>query len=126
MDAPTLRRVLRLFLSPSLPAVRHGGGFLCKLFPVRDRVVAFQKCCGEGVRGAFRILIHFQGFVPCAVTLGKKAELPSFGWDCEYGEKVADIWPFRASKFLVSNGEFFEFVSSGGYHERSFWTDEVF
>ena len=58
------------------------------------------------------------------ITLGKKAELPSFGWDCEYGEKVADIWPFRASKFLVSNGEFFEFVSSGGYHERSFWTDE--
>lgn len=60
------------------------------------------------------------------ITLGKPKEAPTFGWDCEYGEKVCDIWPFKASQMLVSNGEFFEFVSEGGYHERKFWTDEVF
>ena len=58
------------------------------------------------------------------VTLGKPRGWPSYGWDNEYGEKRVDVGAFRASRFLVSNGEFLAFVRDGGYRERRFWTDE--
>ena len=31
---------------------------------------------------------------------------------------------FEASEYKVTNGEFLEFVESGGYHQRELWTDE--
>ena len=31
---------------------------------------------------------------------------------------------FEASKYKVTNGEFLEFVESGGYQQRDLWTDE--
>lgn len=44
------------------------------------------------------------------VTLGKPREFPSYGWDNEYGEKHMSVKPFKATKYLISNGEFLEFV----------------
>jgi len=59
------------------------------------------------------------------VSLGKdKLSSKLFGWDNEYGEHSAYIPTFRASKYLVSNGEFLEFVEDGGYSNDSFWSDE--
>src|SRR5471030_3045852 len=48
-----------------------------------------------------------------AVTLGKTDD--TYGWDNEYGTSHSDVKPFKASKMLVSNAEFFEFVQAGGY-----------
>ena len=31
---------------------------------------------------------------------------------------------FEASQYLVTNGEFLEFVESGGYRNKDLWTDE--
>ena len=31
---------------------------------------------------------------------------------------------FEASKYKVTNGDFLEFVRSGGYQNRELWTDE--
>ena len=31
---------------------------------------------------------------------------------------------FEASKYLITNREFFEFVNAGGYKNRQYWTDE--
>ena len=31
---------------------------------------------------------------------------------------------FEASKYLITNGEFFEFVNAGGYEKEEFWTAE--
>ena len=31
---------------------------------------------------------------------------------------------FEASQYLVTNGQFLEFVESGGYQNRDLWTDE--
>ena len=31
---------------------------------------------------------------------------------------------FEASKFLVTNGEFLEFVRAGGYRNRKYWSEE--
>jgi formylglycine-generating enzyme required for sulfatase activity len=34
------------------------------------------------------------------------------------------VRPFRASQYLVSNGEFYQFVKAGGYREQRYWTEE--
>ncbi|CAJ1933810.1 unnamed protein product [Cylindrotheca closterium] len=58
------------------------------------------------------------------VDLGKPADFPSFGWDNEYGERNLDVPDFQASEFMVSNGEFYEFVKSGGYRNKENWCDD--
>ncbi len=59
-----------------------------------------------------------------SIVVGKPAEWPSFGWDNEYGNRHAHVRPFRATKHLISNGEFAEFVRAGGYLDRHWWTDD--
>ncbi|KAG5188808.1 hypothetical protein JKP88DRAFT_267490 [Tribonema minus] len=58
------------------------------------------------------------------VILGKPREYPSYGWDNEYGQRTYDVKPFAAGKYMVTNGEFHEFVSQGGYSTRDLWTDD--
>jgi 5-histidylcysteine sulfoxide synthase/putative 4-mercaptohistidine N1-methyltranferase len=58
------------------------------------------------------------------VRLGKPYDDPYYGWDNEYGEHVADVASFRASRYLVSNQEFLEFVEAGGYRADSHWLEE--
>jgi len=43
------------------------------------------------------------------VKLGKKDD-DMYGWDSEYGHALEEVKEFRASKFLVSNLEYLEFV----------------
>ena len=47
-----------------------------------------------------------------------------YGWDNEFSFHKAQIQDFEASKYLVSNGEFLEFVKDGGYNHPDFFTDE--
>jgi len=56
--------------------------------------------------------------------LGKPENHPFYGWDNEYGKHEELVEDFSASKFLISNGEFLEFVNAGGYHTREYWTEE--
>jgi 5-histidylcysteine sulfoxide synthase/putative 4-mercaptohistidine N1-methyltranferase len=58
------------------------------------------------------------------ITLGKNREHPLYGWDNEYGRVTENVQPFKASKYLVSNREFLEFVEENGYHTQMFWTEE--
>ncbi|ORU90808.1 MAG: SAM-dependent methyltransferase [Cycloclasticus sp. symbiont of Poecilosclerida sp. M] len=58
------------------------------------------------------------------VTLGKKRNHQTYGWDNEYGEKTTQVAEFSASKYLVSNGEFLGFIKDNGYYEKKYWTDE--
>ena len=57
------------------------------------------------------------------VQLGKPKHWPSFGWDNEYGNERRKVPAFQASERLISNGEFYEFVSSGAYLEEKYWTE---
>ncbi len=57
-----------------------------------------------------------------SVNLGKKDA--HYGWDNEYGQHKADIPAFAASQYLVSNGEFLEFVTAGGYQTDAYWREE--
>jgi len=63
------------------------------------------------------------GIKPSTLELGKPRAWPTFGWDNEYGHDKRQVSAFKASKYLVSNGEFFRFVSSGGYETRKYWSE---
>ena len=58
------------------------------------------------------------------VRLGKAKTHPLYGWDNEFGLFEEQIEGFKAGRFLVSNGEFLEFVEDHGYQSREWWTDE--
>lgn len=61
---------------------------------------------------------------PCRVQLGKPALWPTFGWDNEYGADSREVGAFKASQQLISNGEFYQFVSSGAYLEEKYWSEQ--
>lgn len=58
------------------------------------------------------------------IRLGKQADGNFYGWDNEYGMHATEVADFRASKYLVSNQEFLEFVKDGGYREARWWSRE--
>lgn len=58
------------------------------------------------------------------VTLGKQKDNALYGWDNEYGHYETTVAPFKASRYLVSNGEFLEFVQAGGYQKKEYWNKE--
>ena len=58
------------------------------------------------------------------VVLGKESSHNLYGWDNEYGEYRESVSDFSVSKYLVSNGEFMEFVKEGGYENDEFWDEE--
>ncbi|MFH0783485.1 MAG: 5-histidylcysteine sulfoxide synthase [Pseudomonadota bacterium] len=58
------------------------------------------------------------------VVLGKGKDHPLYGWDNEFGRRVSEVWDFKASKYLVSNGEYLTFVEDAGYQKEHYWTEE--
>ena len=59
------------------------------------------------------------------VVLKKDRQNPIYyGWDNEFSFHKADIKDFEASKYLVSNGEFLEFVKESGYNKPEFFSLE--
>lgn len=59
------------------------------------------------------------------VVLEKDRQNPKYyGWDNEFSFHKAGIKDFQASKYLVSNGEFLEFVKDGGYNSPELFTSE--
>lgn len=64
-------------------------------------------------------------FPASEVNLGKGSDDHGlYGWDNEYGSAVVSVEEFQASKYLVSNGEFMDFVSANGYGVSRWWDDE--
>jgi len=58
------------------------------------------------------------------MQLGKERDHHLYGWDNEYGSKKVEVAPFKASKYLVSNGEYMAFVQAGGYENEDYWDEE--
>lgn len=58
------------------------------------------------------------------ITLGKPGEDKTYGWDNEYGQLKVKVDTFKASRFLVSNQEFIEFIEAGGYQKKTYWSEE--
>lgn len=58
------------------------------------------------------------------VQLGKSKTDLTYGWDNEYGSRIAQVSAFQAGKYLVSNQEFLSFVEANGYGRDDFWEEE--
>lgn len=83
---------------------------------------AAWKSCQESGEAPTNLLLHVQGGT---VTQHKtKDEGEYYGWDNEYGYHESHIPDFKASKYVVSNGEFLMFVEDGGYEKDQFWEEE--
>jgi iron(II)-dependent oxidoreductase len=48
---------------------------------------------------------------------------PNFGWDNEYEAHAVEVPAFEIDQYKVTNRQYLEFVSAGGYEARSFWSD---
>lgn len=57
------------------------------------------------------------------ITLGIRRGGREFGWDNEFEMHVAHVPAFAIDKYMVTNGEFLEFVKAGGYEDCKHWTD---
>ena len=71
----------------------------------------FKANIPDGRKAPKNELILVKGGV---VQLGRKNN-EIYGWDNEFGETTYDVSSFKASKYLVSNKEFLEFIDDGGY-----------
>jgi ergothioneine biosynthesis protein EgtB len=58
------------------------------------------------------------------VTLGQKAN-GAFGWDNEFKAHSVLVPEFSIDTFNVTNQDYLDFVTAGGYQERSLWTDDA-
>lgn len=61
---------------------------------------------------------------PGLVKQGQNENHPYYGWDNEYGALETMVSGFKASRCLVSNREFNDFVEAGGYKTEKWWTEE--
>ena len=87
---------------------------------VKDHVF-WGRICQQSGDAPKNELLPVQGG---EITLGKGTDNAFYGWDSEYGRHVEQIEGFKASKYLVSNGEFLTFIEAGGYKSRDYWSDE--
>jgi len=58
------------------------------------------------------------------VTLGKPDTSFLYGWDNEFGKLTVKVKPFTATKNLITNAEFWDFIIAEGYSNKDFWTTE--
>src|SRR5205823_6050502 len=56
--------------------------------------------------------------------LGASAAGHDYGWDNEYQALTVDVPAFKIDSLPVTIGRFHEFVASGAYEERRYWTDD--
>jgi ergothioneine biosynthesis protein EgtB len=57
------------------------------------------------------------------VTLGLAGGSDVFGWDNEFETNVMSVPPFEIDRFQVTNGNYLEFIKSGGYEEKGLWNE---
>lgn len=91
---------------------------------VRSEMADFWVRCPEAnARAPTNSLVPIAGG---KVRLGRNPDSAVYGWDCDYSDSsnVIDVPPFEASKYIVSNAEFFAFVKADGYHTQRFWDEE--
>ena len=88
--------------------------------PASEAHAFWRRCNQTGPAPSNELLAVPGGWV----KLGKTREHNQYGWDNEYGHHETDIAAFQASRYLVSNGEYLEFVEAGGYQQSQWWTRE--
>jgi len=87
----------------------------------RVRPLPGWEICSESAEAPHNELLPVAGGT---VSLGKHKDHPLYGWDNEYGQHRFTVDDFSASKYLVSNREYLEFIEAGGYRTLGYWTEE--
>lgn len=92
---------------------------------VRQSMSSFWKRCPVGsiTSAPENTLIPIAGGDVC---LGRAFDDEVYGWDSDYnGDRTpVKVKPFKASKYLVSNKEFMNFIQEGGYTSKKYWDEE--
>lgn len=57
------------------------------------------------------------------VQLGRPSNSNMYGWDNEYGTLNCFVKSFEVSKNMITNDEFLDFIKSGGYETRDYWSE---
>ena len=57
-------------------------------------------------------------------TLGLSRKSGTFGWDNEFEAHTADVPAFEIDRYMVTNGQFLDFITAGGYETRALWNDD--
>ena len=69
-------------------------------------------------------LVHRMVDVPAGkIVLGLPRDGKDFGWDNEFESHTVDVPAFSIDHDKVTNGQYAEFIASGGYESRSLWSD---
>jgi gamma-glutamyl hercynylcysteine S-oxide synthase len=55
--------------------------------------------------------------------LGLSRGAGEFGWDNEYEAHEAAVAAFEMDEYMVTNGQFLEFVAAGGYENPALWSE---
>jgi iron(II)-dependent oxidoreductase len=76
--------------------------------------------------GAHRAPLQFGVRIPAGIaTLGQPGNgSRSFGWDNEFETQAVVVPEFSIDAFNITNQQFLEFMSAGGYDDPSSWSDE--
>ena len=85
------------------------------------RQLPFWDICHDSGPAPYNELLPVSGGT---VKLGKSKDHPLYGWDNEFGYHEFDVKRFEASKYLVSNREFLNFIKAKGYEQEHYWTEE--
>ncbi len=57
-------------------------------------------------------------------TLGLRSASGVFGWDNEFPSSDILVPAFQIDKYMITNGQFLEFLEEGGYRNSDFWRPE--
>src|SRR6266481_3724948 len=60
-----------------------------------------------------------------AATLGLARDAKDFGWDNEYEGHTVEVPAFEIDQYKVTNRQYLEFMTAGGYETRAFWNDDA-
>jgi 5-histidylcysteine sulfoxide synthase/putative 4-mercaptohistidine N1-methyltranferase len=81
--------------------------------------------CSDSVTSLDKVPVNdFVNVSSGDISQNKSWDNQYYGWGNEYGTLNAHVNDFKASKFLVSNGEFLSFVEDGGYDKAEYWEEE--
>jgi gamma-glutamyl hercynylcysteine S-oxide synthase len=56
-----------------------------------------------------------------AATLGLPRDIGLFGWDNEFESHRVNVPAFTIDQYMVTNRQYLEFMTAGGYETRAFW-----
>jgi len=85
---------------------------------------SMKQSAGSPQAASMKPVMPSQVTVPAGIaTLGQDHDAAEFGWDNEFESCIVSVPAFEIDTYKVTNGEYAEFVRSGGYEDRSFWSD---